>query len=81
MKADPGPPMDLANMRDNGVRCLFVTCNKCSHEADVNVDAYPGDLTVPSFEERMKCGQCGSRSISVRPAWHTGTRHIPAPGR
>jgi len=75
-----GPPMDLANMRQNGVRHLFVNCLDCEHEADVNVDHLPGHLTVPSFERRMKCTQCQSRNIAVRPAWHTRPNHIPHPG-
>jgi hypothetical protein len=74
-----GPPMDLANMRENGVRALYVNCLDCGHEADVNVDAYPNELTVPSFARLMKCSKCGSRNISVRPSWHTGTRHISPP--
>ena len=26
-----GPPMDLANMRENGVRALLVNCLDCTH--------------------------------------------------
>ena len=66
-----GPPMDLANMRENGVRELSVLCLSCGHAADVNVDAYSGHLSVPSFASRMKCSKCDSRNISVRPAWRT----------
>jgi hypothetical protein len=72
--------MDLANMRENGVRALYVNCLDCGHDADVNVDDQPGHLPVPSFATRMKCSKCGSRNITVRPSWHTGTRHIPPPG-
>ena len=28
---DPIAPMDLANMRENGVRSLWVQCNQCRH--------------------------------------------------
>lgn len=66
-----GPPMDLANMRKNGVRALWVTCLDCHHHADVNVDRYQGHLAVPSFASRMKCQRCGSRKVHVMPAWHT----------
>jgi hypothetical protein len=40
-------PMDLANMRQNGVRSLLVMCHGCRHEVILNVDQYPGDLLVP----------------------------------
>jgi hypothetical protein len=29
---DPIEPMDLANMRQNGVRSLAVQCHQCLHE-------------------------------------------------
>lgn len=74
-----GPPMDLANMRQNGVRSLLAWCLDCGHEATVNVDHLPGHLAVPSFAERMKCSACGSRKISVRPAWNTKPDQIPHP--
>src|SRR5215204_7305231 len=31
-----GPPMDLANMRENGVHSIRVFCLDCDHKADVN---------------------------------------------
>jgi hypothetical protein len=34
-----GPPMTLANMHENGVRSLPVTCEPRHHEAVMNVDA------------------------------------------
>jgi hypothetical protein len=42
-------PMDLANMRQNGVRSLEVACFGCRHEVVVNVDKYPGNLLVKEF--------------------------------
>jgi hypothetical protein len=47
-KIEPGPPMDLANMRQNGVRSISVHCIDCGHEAIVNLDAYPDHVAVPS---------------------------------
>jgi hypothetical protein len=61
--------MDLANMRQNGVRSLAVTCLECTHNAIVNMDDYPGHLIVKSFERRMACSKCGSCSVEVRPNW------------
>ena len=68
-----GPPMDLANMRKNGVRSLSAHCLDCHHNATVNVDAYPGELAVPSFACRMKCSQCLGRQVHVMPAWNDTT--------
>jgi hypothetical protein len=41
MRAPPGPPMTIANMRANGVRAVTATCANCGHAADVNVDLLP----------------------------------------
>jgi hypothetical protein len=64
---DPIQPMDLANMRHNGVRSLDVQCNKCRHRVILNVDHLPGDLTVPSFGPKMVCTKCGTIGADVRP--------------
>ena len=71
-----GPPMDLANMRDNGVRSLAVFCLDCHHRATVNVDDYPGHLAVKSFEARMAC-KCGGRRVDVRPDWNSKVLVLP----
>jgi hypothetical protein len=36
---DPNEPMDLANMRANGVRLLAIHCHQCLHEVIFNVAA------------------------------------------
>jgi hypothetical protein len=56
---DPIEPMTLQNMRENGVRSLAVQCHQCRHEVVMNVDHLPGDLTVPSFGQRMVCTNAG----------------------
>jgi hypothetical protein len=38
---DPIEPMDLANMRQNGVRSLEITCHQCRHKTVMNVDHVP----------------------------------------
>jgi hypothetical protein len=43
-------PMDLANMRQNGVRSLEVMCHGCRHEVILNVDQYPEDLWYGSSD-------------------------------
>lgn len=79
MSADKytGPPMDLANMRQNGVRSLSVGCLDCQHNAEVNVDSYPSHVAVPSIAGRMKCSKCGSKRVHVMPAWSTRPNKIP----
>ena len=74
MHSKPGPPMTLANMRANGVRAVTATCEACGRSADVVVDALPGTLTVPKAGQRLRCSQCGGKTISTRPAWHTARR-------
>ena len=66
-----GPPMDLANMRRQGVRGLAVYClnHACQHRTVISADDYPDDTTVPSFALRMKCSKCGGRRVDVRPNW------------
>jgi hypothetical protein len=66
---DPIEPMDLANMRQNGVRSLAVQCHQCRHEVVMNVDHLPGDLTVKWFERKMVCTKCGTIGADVRPNW------------
>jgi hypothetical protein len=65
----PIEPMDLANMRQNGVRSLAVQCPQCRHEVMMNVDHLPGELTLPSFGPRMFCTKCGIISADARPNW------------
>jgi len=54
----PTRSMTLGNMRRNGVRGLFVTCQNCVHYAEVNVDKWPDDVPVLSFGPRMRCSKC-----------------------
>jgi hypothetical protein len=66
---DPIEPMDLANMRQNGVWSLAVQCHQCLHEVIMNVDHLPGDVTVPSLGPKMVCTKCGTIGADVRPNW------------
>ena len=74
MRKNFGPPMTLANMRANGVRAVIATCEACGHKADVHVDALPEIIPVPEAGRRLRCGQCGSKQINTRPAWHAALR-------
>jgi hypothetical protein len=65
----PIEPMDLANMRANGVRSLAVQCHQCRHRMIVNVDHLSGDLTVPSFGPKIVCTKCGTIGADGLPNW------------
>jgi hypothetical protein len=73
----PGSPMDLANMRHNGVRSIEARCLECDHRGSINVDDQPAHLPVKSFEKRMRCKACGSRRIDVRPDWSSMPKWSP----
>jgi hypothetical protein len=63
-----GPPMTLANMRQNGVRVVIARCEACGHVADVNVDALAETIIVPEVGRRLRCSGCGGKRIDTRPA-------------
>ena len=63
------PPMDLANMRQSGVRSVTAECEACKREAVVNCDALPADLPVPDVALPLRCSGCGSKRIVTRPNW------------
>ena len=67
-KHPPGPPMDLANMREKGVHHLIAFCHNdaCRHQAVIDVSSYPADTPVPWFRTRVKCGKCGGKRVDVR---------------
>ena len=61
-------------MHQNGVRMVIATCTDCGRSADVNVDLLPETLIVPETRKRLRCSNCGGKTISTRPAWHTSPR-------
>jgi hypothetical protein len=67
--SEPIEPMDLANMRANGVRSLLIWCRNCHYEKIMNVDHLPGNVTVPSLGQRMSCTKCGTVGADIRPNW------------
>ena len=64
-----GPPTTLANIRQQGVRSLWVVCELCHHEAVLNVDGYGDAVPVPDFGPRMVCTSCGIIGAFARPNW------------
>jgi hypothetical protein len=81
-KAPPGPPMTLANMRENGVRRLRVYCLApyCHHSTVIEADTYADALTVKSFNSRMVCTRCGLIGADVRPNWSDQPARSPLIG-
>jgi hypothetical protein len=72
-KHEPGPPIDLENMRRQGVCNLVAYClnDACRNQAVIDVSSYPGDTLVPWFKTKVKCAKCGGRGhkIDVMPNW------------
>ena len=62
-------PMTLGNMRSLGVRSVSATCEKCSHEAAILVDALPDDVPVPDVALKLRCSRCGARDVKTVPRW------------
>jgi predicted RNA-binding Zn-ribbon protein involved in translation (DUF1610 family) len=78
---EPIQPMTLGNMRQNGVRGLFVTCPNCGHQIVVNADAHPDDVPVPSFGPRMRCTRCGKLGATAIPNWKEKADYLPGGAR
>ncbi len=72
-----GAPMDLANMRRQGVRTLNAVCldPACRHELVFGVDDYDGDLKLSWFPPRMICAKCDG-PVDVRPNWNEADPEI-----
>jgi hypothetical protein len=67
-KSEPGPPMTLANMRDNRVRRLIIYCLSpyCHHSAEMDGDANEGAVPVKSFQ---RAWFARAAEPDVRPNW------------
>jgi hypothetical protein len=63
----PGPPMDLANMRAQGVHHLICYClnDSCRRQALIDVSSYPGDTPVPWFAGKVVCAKCRARGRRI----------------
>jgi hypothetical protein len=79
MKSKPGPPMTLANMRQNGVRAVTATCEACGREADVNVDALrdydgPEGRPAPTMQQLRREARLDPARMAHRepPPRHSG---------
>jgi hypothetical protein len=70
-----GPPMTLANMREQGVCGLAVygLNHACRHQTVISVDDYPYEIEVPPFGLRMT-EKRSSLTSGVRSRAVVGTR-------
>jgi adenine-specific DNA methylase len=61
-----GPPATLGSTAAAQAR-LIVWCRDCRHEVEPDpaemVERYGADLAVRAWVKRLKCSQCGSRSV------------------
>jgi hypothetical protein len=65
----PIEPMTIGNMRELGVRSLFVSCWNCHHQAVLSAERWRDDVAVPAFGPRMVCTGCGIVGADARPNW------------
>jgi hypothetical protein len=83
MNAYSGPPMTLGNAAAAHVR-LIVWCLDCLHQTEPDpaemAERYGAEMTVPDWQKRLVCGECGSRRVDMVV---TGTerRGRKSPGR
>ena len=62
-------PISLGNMRAQGVRCVWVECESCRHEAVVNDDRFADAVYVPDVAIGLRCSKWRSKRITTRPNW------------
>jgi len=70
-KRPADPHMTLANMFEQGVHELSVSCLNpaCSHEIIFSADDYAAGINLSWFRSRMICARCGNNRLEVRPNW------------
>ena len=73
--------MTLGNMRQSGVRGLVATCCACSHNTEVDVNAWPDDVSVRSFGLHMRCTMCGHLGATAIPNWKERADTMPGGAR
>jgi len=58
-------------MRRMGRRKILVFCGneRCHHQAELDADRWPGDVTFGDLQARMVCSACGHKGADVWPDW------------
>jgi Zn finger protein HypA/HybF involved in hydrogenase expression len=66
MRSYTGPPTTLGNAETAQVR-VIVWCRDCRHQVEPDpaehAARYGAELPVIDWVKRLKCSQCGSRSV------------------
>lgn len=70
---DKPPLPTLEDLPRHGVKAIRVWCggwpNRCSHQANIPIEAVDLTLTIVEFGQRLKCSACGTRGGQAMPAW------------
>ena len=65
-------PICLNHLQEQNLR-VFCWCNRCSHNAELEVDLLIERLgalyPVPELGIHLRCSYCGTQDVSTRPAW------------
>lgn len=58
-------------MRRLGRRRVLVFCgnDRCHHQAGLDADRWPDDVTFGDLQTRMVCSACDHKGADVRPDW------------
>jgi hypothetical protein len=59
-------PPTIGDHLRGGCRTLEAVCDRCQHEAIIDVTELPADLPLPDVALRLRCSACGSKRIRVR---------------
>ena len=59
-------PPTIGDHLRGGCRTLEAVCDRCQHEAIIDVTELPADLPIPDVALRLRCSACGSKRIRVR---------------
>ena len=77
-------PPTVAHLKAAGCKGMRAMCGDCKHMADATwgaVQAEDAEL-FPRIKNRLKCGKCGSKRISIMPDWPpAGPGGLPKQGK
>ena len=76
-----GRTMTLGDMRELGIRHLWISCldRACGHDALLDASSYPAGVQILSLRHHLKCDNCGGRNVDVRPHWNERLELARAP--
>ncbi len=67
-----GRAMTVGDMRELGIRRLWISClnRACAHDALLDASSYPAGVQIISLRRQLNCEKCGGRNVDVRPYWN-----------